>query len=77
MDRLLGQTHTIEEDVLPKRKIIVNIATSADGFIARPELAEAPKTAQHVSADGWQLVLSGLKTLLETGESMPLPQPAA
>ena len=44
---------------------------------ATHELAEAPLTAKHVSTDGWQLVLSGLKTLLETGESMPMPQPAA
>jgi uncharacterized protein YndB with AHSA1/START domain len=39
------------------------------------ELTEAPKTARHVSQDGWQLILSGLKTLLETGQ--PLPAPAA
>src|SRR5712671_3975596 len=37
------------------------------------ELSDAPKTAKHVSKDGWTLVLSGLKTLLETGESMPMP----
>jgi uncharacterized protein YndB with AHSA1/START domain len=37
------------------------------------ELSEAPKTAQHVGQDGWQLVLSGLKTLLETGQPMPMP----
>jgi len=41
------------------------------------ELSEAPKTATHVGKDGWTLVLSGLKTLLETGESMPMPQAAA
>jgi len=41
------------------------------------ELADAPKTAKHVSKDGWTLVLSGLKTLLETGESMPMPEAAA
>jgi hypothetical protein len=28
---------------------------------------------KHVSKDGWQLVLSGLKTLLETGQPMPMP----
>jgi uncharacterized protein YndB with AHSA1/START domain/DNA-binding transcriptional ArsR family regulator len=38
------------------------------------ELSEAPKTAQHVGQDGWQLVLSGLKTLLETGQPMPMPE---
>src|SRR5207248_1552629 len=39
------------------------------------ELSEAPKTARQVNQDGWQLILSGLKTLLETGQ--PLPMPAA
>jgi hypothetical protein len=33
-------------------------------------LEGAPKTAQSVSGAGWMRVLSGLKTLLETGEPM-------
>lgn len=33
-------------------------------------LEGAPRTAQHVSGAGWMLVLSGLKTLLETGEPL-------
>jgi len=37
------------------------------------ELSEAPKTAKQVGQDGWQLILSGLKTLLETGQPMPMP----
>ena len=41
------------------------------------DLAEAPLTAKHVGKDGWQLVLSSLKTLLETGESMPVPAEAS
>jgi len=41
------------------------------------ELADAPKTAKHVSKDGWTLILSTLKTLLETGEPMPMPEQAA
>ncbi|TMA23232.1 MAG: ATPase, partial [Deltaproteobacteria bacterium] len=40
------------------------------------ELADAPKTAKHVSKDGWTLILSTLKTLLETGEPMPMPEQA-
>ena len=40
------------------------------------ELNEAPKTARVVSDDGWQLILSGLKTLLETGQPMPMPAAA-
>jgi len=35
------------------------------------DLADAPKTATHVSEDGWQWVLSNLKTLLETGKPLP------
>jgi len=38
------------------------------------ELAHAPKTAKHV-ANGWGVVLAGLKTLLETGRPMPMPEP--
>jgi hypothetical protein len=30
----------------------------------------APKTAQSVSGAGWMMVLSGLKTLLETGKPL-------
>ena len=37
------------------------------------ELSEAPNTAKHVGKDGWTLVLSGLKTLLETGELLTTP----
>jgi uncharacterized protein YndB with AHSA1/START domain/DNA-binding transcriptional ArsR family regulator len=40
------------------------------------ELADAPKTGKHVSKDGWTLILSTLKTLLETGEPMPMPEQA-
>lgn len=32
---------------------------------------EAPNTARNVSQDGWSLVLSGLKTLVETGHGLP------
>src|SRR5262249_14221796 len=38
------------------------------------ELEHAPKTAKHV-AGGWGIVLAGLKTLLETGHPMPMPEP--
>lgn len=34
---------------------------------------EAPNTARNVGNDGWSLVLSGLKTLVETGRAMPPP----
>ena len=40
---------------------------------ATHELTSAPLTAKQVGTDGWQLVLSALKTLLETGEALPMP----
>jgi uncharacterized protein YndB with AHSA1/START domain len=40
--------------------------------VIHDRLEGAPKTAESVSGPGWMWVLSGLKTLLETGE--PLPQ---
>jgi uncharacterized protein YndB with AHSA1/START domain len=39
--------------------------------VVHDQLEGAPKTAQSVSGQGWMYVLSGLKTLLETGESLP------
>lgn len=38
---------------------------------ATHQLPAAPKTARHVASEGWSLVLSGLKTLLETGAPLP------
>ncbi len=40
------------------------------------ELDGAPGTARNVGSDGWSLVLSGLKTLVETGEPLPAGVPA-
>ena len=37
--------------------------------LVHDQLEHAPKTAESV-AGGWMLILSGLKTLLETGESL-------
>lgn len=37
------------------------------------ELTGAPHTAENVGTNGWSLVLCGLKTLLETGRPLPLP----
>lgn len=36
------------------------------------ELPQAPRTARHVATEGWSVVLSGLKTLLETGSPLQL-----
>jgi len=38
------------------------------------DCSEAPLTAKHVSEDGWQWVLSNLKTFLETGAPLPTLQ---
>ena len=39
--------------------------------VVHDQLEGAPKTARNVSGPGWMYVLSGLKSLLETGESLP------
>jgi uncharacterized protein YndB with AHSA1/START domain len=38
--------------------------------VVHDQLGQSPKTAASVSGSGWMFVLSGLKTLLETGESL-------
>jgi uncharacterized protein YndB with AHSA1/START domain len=38
--------------------------------VTHDQLEGAPKTAESVSGVGWMMVLSGLKTLLETGEPL-------
>jgi uncharacterized protein YndB with AHSA1/START domain len=38
--------------------------------VTHDQLESSPKTAESVSGVGWMLVLSGLKTLLETGEPL-------
>jgi uncharacterized protein YndB with AHSA1/START domain len=38
--------------------------------VVHDQLEGAPKTAEGVSGPGWMMVLSGLKTLLETGEPL-------
>jgi len=38
--------------------------------VVHDQLEGAPKTAESVSGPGWMRVLSGLKTLLETGEPL-------
>lgn len=38
--------------------------------VTHDQLEGAPKTAEGVSGTGWMFVLSGLKTLLETGEPL-------
>ena len=38
--------------------------------VTHDQLEGAPKTAASVSGPGWMMVLSGLKTLVETGEPL-------
>ena len=38
--------------------------------VVHDQLEGAPKTAENVSGTGWMMVLSGLKTLLETGRPL-------
>jgi uncharacterized protein YndB with AHSA1/START domain len=38
--------------------------------VVHDQLEGAPRTAHSVSGEGWMFVLSGLKTLVETGEPM-------
>jgi uncharacterized protein YndB with AHSA1/START domain len=38
--------------------------------VVHDQLERSPKTAQSVSGPGWMYVLSGLKSLLETGEAL-------
>ena len=45
--------------------------------VVHDRLEGAPKTAEHVSGTGWMYVLSGLKTLLETGAPLDAPDGAA
>jgi uncharacterized protein YndB with AHSA1/START domain len=38
--------------------------------VTHDQLEGAPRTAESVSGEGWMMVLSGLKTLLETGNPL-------
>jgi uncharacterized protein YndB with AHSA1/START domain len=52
-------------------RVTWEIEPHEDGYckltLTHDNLEGAPRTAQHVSGEGWMFVLSGLKTLLETG----------
>jgi uncharacterized protein YndB with AHSA1/START domain len=38
------------------------------------DVTNAPNTARGVASDGWSFVLSSMKSLLETGSALPMPQ---
>ncbi len=57
----------------PPSRVTWEIEPQPDGVtkltVIHDELEQAPKTAAHVSG-GWMLILSGLKTVLETGSAL-------
>ena len=58
----------------PPSRVTWEIAQSAGGVslltVTHDQLDASPKTAASVAGPGWMLVLSGLKTLVETGRPM-------
>lgn len=64
---LAEETSTVEWHIEPRGKVCKVIAIH--------DFSRAPKTAQHlaIGQDGWNVVLSGLKTYLETGRALELP----
>ena len=55
-------------------RVTWEIAPQEGGYslltVVHDQLEGAPKTAASVTGTGWMMVLSGLKTLLETGEPL-------
>lgn len=55
-------------------RVTWEIELEAGGYclvtVTHDQLEEAPHTAASVAGRGWMFVLSGLKTLLETGQSL-------
>jgi uncharacterized protein YndB with AHSA1/START domain len=64
-----------EMDAEPESRVTWEIEARDGGVclltVVHDQLEHSPKTAQSVSGEGWTYVLSGLKTFLETGESLP------
>jgi uncharacterized protein YndB with AHSA1/START domain len=58
----------------PASRVTFEIAPQDGGFcmvtLIHDRLENSPKTAASVSGPGWMMVLSGLKTLLETGKPL-------
>jgi uncharacterized protein YndB with AHSA1/START domain len=58
----------------PHSRVTWEIEPRQDGTclltLVHDQLEDSPKTAQSVSGIGWMAVLSGLKTLLETGRPL-------
>jgi uncharacterized protein YndB with AHSA1/START domain len=58
----------------PPSRVTWEIETQEGGYskltVVHDQLEASPKTRESVSGEGWMMVLSGLKTLLETGEPL-------
>jgi uncharacterized protein YndB with AHSA1/START domain len=58
----------------PESRVTWEIEPQDGGYslltVVHDRLEGAPKTAESVSGTGWMMVLSGLKTLLETGQPL-------
>lgn len=61
----------------PSSRVSWEIAEQDGGFclltVTHDRLEDAPTTAANVSGAGWMMVLSGLKTVLETGSGLVRP----
>jgi uncharacterized protein YndB with AHSA1/START domain len=75
--RLVHEWRSLYEPDLagePPSRVAWDIEPQEGGYckltLTHDKLDRAPKTAARISADGWMFVLSGLKTLLETGEPL-------
>jgi uncharacterized protein YndB with AHSA1/START domain len=72
--RSLYNTECADE---PPSRVTWEIEPQPDGLckltVTHDRLGDSPKTAAGVAGAGWMYVLSGLKTLLETGEPL-VPQ---
>ncbi len=72
--RLVVSWHALwdEETALEPPSRVTWEIEEREGFclltVVHDRLDESPVTAQHVSGQGWMMVLSGMKTLLETGQ---------
>jgi uncharacterized protein YndB with AHSA1/START domain len=65
-------------DELSTVTYVIEPRGTASKLTVTHDVSSAPKTAQHVGVgqDGWSVVLSSLKTLLETGTPLELPMSA-
>jgi uncharacterized protein YndB with AHSA1/START domain len=58
----------------PESRVTWEIEPQDGGYslltVVHDQLDDSPKTAESVSGVGWMMVLSGLKTLLETGKPL-------